>query len=1083
MLIRRLPVILAAILLATGFAETAMAQYFGRNKVRYDNFDFRILETEHFDIYYYPVMEEYVRDAARMAERWYTRLSGILDHEFDERKMIIFYADDADFRQTNVVGGFIGEGTGGITEGLKQRIVMPLAASYADTDHVLGHELVHQFQYDMSTRSGTFQNFVRLPLWLVEGMAEYLSVGREDAHTAMWLREAALRDRFPTLDQLSRDPRLFPYRFGQAFWAFMGGSFGDEVVGQLFRRSMEMPFENALLISTGLTPDSLSSQWANVVREQYLPLLEGRVAPALIARAIDETQEEDPARRARRAERSPTAERIAAVDTLAASLSADQARLVLARSLDAGDMNIAPRVSPDGRYVAFLSERDIFGIDLFLADAETGRVIKKLEEVGTDHHFDALRFIDSAGTWSPDGEQFAYVVFVQGDNEIALLDVASRTLDRRIRVDGIGAIKDPAWSPDGRSIAFSGMRGGISDLYLVDVQGGVARQLTSDRHLALQPVWSPDGTRIAFVTDRGPGTSFERLTYAEPRIALYTLETGEIELLNLFATGKHINPAWSPDGQSLYFVADPDGFSNIYRLEMPTGQVSQVTNLVTGVSGITSLAPAMSVAQQTGRLMYSTFEGQNYYSVYSLTAEQAVGTPTSPADAVTMADAVRARILPALTPPDRATTVDEYLADAQTGLPATRDFATRGFNPRLRLDYISQANIGVGNDPYHSSGIGVAGGISFLFTDQLSDRMLGVTVQAQGSIKDIGAQAIYLNMERRLNWGAQAAHVPALRIGIYQDQNGFVLRQFQRIYQSQIGGLASYPLSQTRRFEADINYLRYGFEFEREVVELIGNNFQIRRVPIPEWNELYPTLHLGQLGGAFVGDYSFFGFTSPVRGGRYRFGLNATVGGSGATPARPASSLNFVSATADYRRYFFVHQLLTVATRTMHQGRYGPDAGTGNINPFFLGFDTLVRGYNYGSFEPAEFQSISGRLFGSRMAVANVELRMPFLGTTGYGLINFPFLPTELIAFGDAGIAWGSFDEFPITDSSGNIVDVFRRGTALGDQQGIFSAGVGARVNLFGALIVQTYYAVPFSRPGRSGLGDGVFGFVLSPGW
>jgi hypothetical protein len=135
------------------FPAALDAQYFGRNKVQYQDFEFRVLSTEHFDIYYYPEAEEAIEDAARMAERWYTRLSRVFNHEFTEVKPIILYANHPDFRQTNVTGQ-LGEGTGGFAESLKNRIVMPLTGIYADTDHVLGHEIVHAFQYDIAQRMG-----------------------------------------------------------------------------------------------------------------------------------------------------------------------------------------------------------------------------------------------------------------------------------------------------------------------------------------------------------------------------------------------------------------------------------------------------------------------------------------------------------------------------------------------------------------------------------------------------------------------------------------------------------------------------------------------------------------------------------------------------------------------------------------------------------------------------------------------------------------------------------------------------------------------------------------------------------------
>ena len=138
-----------AVLLWTG-ASAADAQYFGRNKVQYRSFTFEILKTEHFDLYHYPEEAEAAKVASRLAERWYSRLSRFFNHELRGRQPIILYAASAHFRQTNAIEGLIGEGTGGVTEAMKRRVVLPMSGSLAETDHVLGHELVHAFQYDLT---------------------------------------------------------------------------------------------------------------------------------------------------------------------------------------------------------------------------------------------------------------------------------------------------------------------------------------------------------------------------------------------------------------------------------------------------------------------------------------------------------------------------------------------------------------------------------------------------------------------------------------------------------------------------------------------------------------------------------------------------------------------------------------------------------------------------------------------------------------------------------------------------------------------------------------------------------------------
>src|SRR5437899_9390297 len=99
----------AAALLLTGVTHEAQAQYFGRNKVQYSTFEFSVLKTQHFDIYYYPVEQQAVEQAGRLAERWYTRLSTFFDHQLKERQPIILYASHPDFEQTNAISGELGE--------------------------------------------------------------------------------------------------------------------------------------------------------------------------------------------------------------------------------------------------------------------------------------------------------------------------------------------------------------------------------------------------------------------------------------------------------------------------------------------------------------------------------------------------------------------------------------------------------------------------------------------------------------------------------------------------------------------------------------------------------------------------------------------------------------------------------------------------------------------------------------------------------------------------------------------------------------------------------------------------------------
>ena len=1035
--------VLALLALATT-AEPSAAQYFGRNKVQYDELRFRVLKTPHFDIHYYPSQEEAIQDVTRMAERWYERLARTFQHDFESPKPLIFYADHPDFQQTNTLDGFISEGTGGVTESLKDRVILPLTGSYASTDHVLGHELVHAFQYNVSKnrRNGGINGLMRLPLWLVEGMAEYLSIGREDPNTALWLRDAIVHEDFPTIEEMSRESRFFPYRFGQALWAYIGGTYGDEVVLDLFRRSLRIGFEPAIEQLLGIEHDTLSVEWARRVRDTYAPLMEGRQAPE------------------------------------------EAGRLVLAPSMGAGTMNISPVLSGDGRYMAFLSERDLFSIDLFLAEAATGRILRKLSSSTSDTHYDALGFTETSGSFSPDGSRFVFVVFAGGDNEMVIVDIEG-DVERRVPTPGIGSIANPSWSPDGREIAFTGTVGGISDLFVYDVETREIRQLTRDKHADYHPAWSPDGRTIAFASDRGPETSFTDLTFSDLRLSLIDVTTREVRVLDGFGDVRHSNPQFSPDGRTLYFLSDQDGFSDVYRLTLDTGGIERITRLKTGVTGITPHSPALSVAARSGELAFSVFTEFEFH-VVALPANPQ-GTPVGQiADASTQV----ARFLPPAAP-DRASRVEAYLSDISVGLPPADAYPVSDaveYEPSLALDYLGQPYFGAAADAY---GYNVQAGASAYFSDMLGNRVLGVALAQQGTIKDIGGQVYFANLANRWSWAVMGGHSPYQLLyhsyGEDEENQLFLRRQRLRIYETGAAVQLSYPFSTSRRVEMGGGLIRYGFDLEEERWFLDQNGFfftgERDRTDVntscdslTEDERLFgmvpckpDALNMVQASVAYVGDNSFMGFTSPIRGGRFRFGLEATLG-----------TENFLMAIADWRRYYSPHQNLTFAVRGLHMGRWG-GIDSDAIQPMYVGNETLIRGYALESFDPDECETSAdqaqdqdsvcpafSRLIGHRLGVVNAELRVPLLGFEQFGIIDFPYIPTELVAFADGGLAWDNQHPAKLEFSRSAV-----------DRIPVFSAGFSARFNLLGLMIIEAYRAYPFQREFKGAH----WGVVLSQGW
>jgi Tol biopolymer transport system component len=742
---------------ATTATANAQAGYFGQNKVQYRNFKFQVLKTQHFDIYFYPEEEGAAHMAARMAERWYTRLSSLMDHELRGRQAVILYGSGSQFRQTNVVEGDLGEGTGGVTEAYKRRIVLPFAGPIESTDHVLGHELVHAFQYDMTNTSATAAGAgapgaMSLPLWFIEGMAEYLSLGPLDPNTAMWMRESVRREKMPTIDQLD-NPKYFPYRYGQALWAFIGGKYGDRVIPKLLMAGIGHDgYKGAFQRVLGVSSKELSQEWQDATAAAFRPVAE------------------------------------------TTKIASSFARPLITNPENKGGYNTSPELSPDGSKIAFFSSRDLFSIDLYIADAQTGKIIRKVTNTATDAHLDSIEFIDSAGSWSRDGKRFAFPGLSAGNPILTIVNADNGDKEAEIPFKTLDEIMTPTWSPDGRRIAFTGMVGGYDDLFIYDLDAKSLHRVTSDAFAELQPAWSPDGKTIAFSTDRF-GTNIERLSPGNLRLAFLDVASGQIRQAGGFDNAKNINPEWGDDG-SLYFVSDRLGISNVYRLPPDSEAPAEVTNLLTGASGITDLSPALSVAGS--RLVFSVYEADGF-NIYALDTPQLMA-----GGALWQGVDRNAGLLPPRKTGEGI--VYAYLHNDAAGLPVNANYPTTPYKPKLSLDFLGQPVVGVGVDSF---GTYVGGGISAMFSDTLGNHILAGDAQVTNRFDEAGGTLVYLNRTHRWNWGASIDQTPYVVRGFNEtlvaDAAGNPLIEEDEFRQIQtdrgLSGVVVYPFSRAERVE------------------------------------------------------------------------------------------------------------------------------------------------------------------------------------------------------------------------------------------------------------------------------------------
>src|SRR5467141_798344 len=914
-------------------ASAAQAQQFGRNSVQYQTFHFKVLKTQHFDIYFYDKEAEAATHAGRMAERWYTRISTVLRHQLNGRQPLILYSDHPDYNQTNVLPV---EGSEGITESLKRRIILPMGASLAETDHVIGHELTHAFQYDITgvgrgSMAGGGLN--RVPLWFIEGMAEYMSLGPVDPNTTMWMRDAVRRGELPKFRDLE-SYKYFPYRWGQSFWAYLGGTYGDDIVGALLRAAGRTGnVQMSLETMTHRPVDSLVADWHRELTAAAQPVAVATGVTLPVDKAHLQQQRLTP-------------------------VSTTGARLLVSPGKEQR-YNIAPALSPDGRRLVYFSDAGLFSIDMYLADAENGHTIRKLVSATRDPHLESMQFINSTGAWDADGSRFVFGAVVTGKPALRIVKGENGDLIKEIKFSSLGEI--------------------------------------------FNPTWSPDGGKIAFVTDRF-GTSLDHLTYGDYQLAVISARPGgQITRLPHLANAKHINPQWSSDGRSLYFLADPGGITNVFRMSLGDGEIAQVTNVFTGVSGITALSPALSVAQRAPRAVFSVYSGGGY-------AIQALDDLATLAGGPVTALPITASILPPVDRSGVGAGIAAAIKDPTPGLPdegsVALSSAIKAYHPKLSLDFIAQPSLAIAADRF---GTYVGGGITLYWSDMLGDHNLVTMAQLNGRVQDFAALVAYGNRKSRWNWTVGAEQIPYIfaLAGVF-DSGGARIQRIERFKQTNrdVSGMVIYPFNRARRVEFSAGLQQISFTHEIQDIGYNPLTLEFLYERKQKLNDVPGPVTLATGSAALVHDNAFFGATGPILGSRWRLETDPTFG-----------SLRFVTALADYRRYIMPPRPFTRAGRILHVGRYGRDADdNAHLYPLFIGYPSLVRGYDLGSITASECGTVANRcpvfeqLFGSRVLVANAELRFPPFGLLGLGGGYYGFLPVEAGVFYDAGVAWTGSD-------------------------------------------------------------------------
>lgn len=476
----------------------------------------RILETDRFQIHYQKGSYLLALEAGRIAESESNRIEEVLRHSIGHKIKVFIYPSDQDFQATTILPIVPSESTGGFTDFARHRVVLPFNGDYQKLRHVLVHEIIHAYQFDIADG-----NPGRYPLWLMEGMCEYLSVGW-DADADARIRDLMIHHRMPGLAQLHSgnvNPYMY-YKGGQSIMHFMAQTFGEERIGFFYKELVTLDdLELAFLSAFGLSPGAFDLLYRDFLSARY-----GKA--------------------------------------MATSESDSRISRLTFRYMDGIGFQLRPVFSPDGKYFAYLSYDGIFPALFIQRVGQPGMAMEKRQQRMLilrqlrSPDFEQWYPLTNRLSFGPEGTIFL-VTRKEGRPGIAQVSLDNGDLLEFIPLP-FDMVQYPVFT-ERNSILFTGVSGATSDLYRLDWK---TRSL---QRLSQNPFHESDAIEkngcVFYVSDRGnpnrPADAGYRTLFRK---------CGEMKATALIEISGDISHPVSGPGCSVYFLSNHEGVRNIYRL-------------------------------------------------------------------------------------------------------------------------------------------------------------------------------------------------------------------------------------------------------------------------------------------------------------------------------------------------------------------------------------------------------------------------------------------------------------------------------------------------------------------------------------